>query len=402
MSWFIWITLFLYAVNFKSRGFLFFAAAFLVMVRKHRFVYKLLAEDVLAVGFIAVLFAIAVGNGDRRLISAGGIIQTFLLPLMAYYFGRIAAGADMGASDKGAMFEILGFGTCVYGVLNLVKRYELGYQLIPWLNAGRMCADFWIGYDIVQTKEATYFLISACLLFYSFVIRKGRWRKLCYAAVTLALATVTLDIGSRTLLLIAVVIFGSESFVLLFIQKQYHKTKWKLVAGAGFVIFAVMILYSNDIWGIKTIYRDSIFYQRLSGNSYDSVNGLLDINGRNDRYYLFFTQMLTHPFGGIQLGELGSAHNTFLDIYRLAGFIPFLIFAWFFLSMVRNQFRLVKETGFFYPETLLLASIMMGFAMQFMGESIVLLNPLILQIYFMVSGYLLSRVHEGGLSDDSY
>lgn len=384
MNSFLTILLFLYSLNIFSRGMICLLLVVAIVAIQQKPSFHAFHEDVLFFSFqicFTIFYCINYG---------GASIDFLILPFAAWYIGRVLSSnpEKFGSIEK--YIIALGFGTFVYGILNIVKRYQLGYQLISWLNAGRMCADFWASYDIVQTKEATYFLLSICLLFYVYFIQKKRVLKIVYLFVLMGVAFVTFDIGSRTIL-----ILGFGLFIIQWVLYLHRIDKHKLIILCGFIIVCVAFYFAFEanVGGIKDLYLDSNFYRRMSGNSYDSVNGLFDINGRNSRYALMISQMVYYPFGGFELDGLGSSHNTFLDIYRVAGAVPFILFGWLVLKIVKDCIRLVRNTQLFNRETIAIVAVFSGLILQFFIESIEVLNPMIFQIFLLISGMIVSRVH---------
>lgn len=382
MNFLLTILLFLYGLNVFSRGmFCLLLVAVIVTIRKKPSFY-VLREDILFF-FFQICFTIF------YCINYDSVSFDFLvLPFLAWYIGRVLSSSPdkFGSMDKYIL--ALGFGTFVYGILNIVKRYQLGYQLISWLNAGRMCADFWAGYDIVQTKEATYFLLSICLLFYVYFVQKKKLLKITYILILIGAMFVTFDIGSRTILVLGLVLFMVQ--LALYLQRM-DKHKLKVLCCLVVVLFVLLIAFEANVGGVKSLYMESNFYSRMSGDSYDSVSGLFDINGRNSRYALFISQMIYYPFGGMELEGLGSAHNTFLDIYRVTGVLPFVLFIWLVVRIVKNCIRWIRGTQLFEKDTIVMVAVFAGLLLQFFIESIEILNPMIFQIFLLISGMIISK-----------
>lgn len=383
MNFLLTILLFLYGLNVFSRGSLCLLLVVIIVTIRQKPLFYVSHEDILFFFFQVCFTIFYCFNYDNA------SIDFLMLPFLTWYIGRVlsASPEKFGSIEKYIL--ALGFGTFVYGILNIVKRYQLGYELISWLNAGRMCADFWAGYDIVQTKEATYFILSICLLFYVYFIQKRKILKIFYILVLAGTIFAIFDIGSRTILILALILFLPQ--LLLYLQRM-DRHKLKVLCSLAVVCFGLYLAFNANIGGIKNLYLDSNFYSRMSGDSYDSVSGLFDINGRNSRYSIMLSQMIYYPFGGIELEGLGSAHNTFLDIYRVSGLLPFILFIWLAVKIIINCVQWIRKTQLFNRETITIVSVFAGLLLQFFIESIEVLNPMIFQIFLLISGMIVSKV----------
>ena len=139
---------------------------------------------------------------------------------------------------------------------------------------------------------------------------------------------------------------------------------------------------------------ESNFVLRLTGKTkYDDVEGVLSIHGRDLRYKAVFDQMFTHLFGNIDLGSiesggLGSAHNTWLEILRVAGIVPFLLFIGWTIHSVKVLYWLVRNEGLINKEIAAPLVITIVITVQFLTESMFTLNTHLMNFYFMLVGIL--------------
>lgn len=157
----------------------------------------------------------------------------------------------------------------------------------------------------------------------------------------------------------------------------------------------VIILFINDVWSIRTRIMESSFILRLTGGTdYDDVDGLLSSNGRFIRYFQILEQAPTHLFGNIDLGGdvldggLGSGHNTWLDIYRVAGIIPFTLFLVWTVVLLKKAVRLYGQYGLFSQNCSVVLLILFIVEIQFLSESMFVLNTHLLNFYFLLAGFV--------------
>lgn len=329
----------------------------------------------------------------------------FILPVISYFIGRISYQIDLRSKGLGAasIMILLSYGLFLYGILNIYYRYQKGYDKIWTIAENRMCIDFWSGKDIWPTVEAYYFLFLTALLFYTLFRTKSRIGRLIYVICLLLSAFAALDTGSRTLPVLMIAVF-----VILSVQYlKSHKVQWikkkSLIRLLTVTAVTVCIAYVMNAFEVRTLIEDSSLYRRMTSSEVSSV---LDANGRGIRYMAVITDMPTHLFGNIDLGGnlneggLGSAHNTWLDIYKVAGVIPFLLFLWITVKMFSMLRFLIKSRGLFQREVLIFTSIVMIMNLQFLTESIFTGNMHIVQCYLIVWGLLNSYAtdpHQGSI-----
>lgn len=141
------------------------------------------------------------------------ILQSFItyliLPMMAYYTGYLLNDSVM--MKEKAKLDLFVFsvsaGFAIYGMLNIYSRYQMGYNLLTWVAAGRLSIDFWRGNDVWPTLEATYFLPIVGIAFYMLVIVRGICKKIIFGALFVLALFCSLDVGSRTIIVLGGLIF---------------------------------------------------------------------------------------------------------------------------------------------------------------------------------------------------
>lgn len=325
------------------------------------------------------------------------IFITYLfLPIFALFTGYMLVSLKQkGFWDKTEYFILfISIGYATYGILNIYQRYQDGYDALTWIAAGRMSVDFWRGNEVWPTLEATYFLPIIGLLFYMIFISRGILKKILYLIGLVFASIAAFDIGSRTLIVLSLAVMIAYFFVFLKSKKVSSKKKINVTAIILLLVFILTLAFIFDICSLRTSIMESNFVLRLTGGTkYDDVEGVLSIHGRDIRYKAIFEQMFTHPFGNIDLGTiesggLGSAHNTWLEIFRIAGFVPFILFILWTVHSVKVLIKLVFTGGLLNREYALPLIITIVVTVQFMTESMFTLNTHLMNFYFMLTGML--------------
>lgn len=389
------VTAFLFGINLNNKTSLFCVILFSISILQPgwRKAYRI---RVSAYSMFIIVFLLSYTLID--FIYMRDIQQTtityFVLPAAAYLTGHCLVITDRDGSLYHKVILYASAGFFAYGILNIIQRYADGYNTFWWVAAGRMCVNYWTGNEMWPTLEATLFLPVSALLFYALFIQKSLVLKLGYLAVYAVTIWAALDIGSRAVIVLPLVM------TILFLFYYYRSVsilqsrKGALFVKLMIAVLIATILYCSNTAGIKDIVESSNLYSRLTGQTYDNVGGFFELNGRDVRYRIILKEMPTHLLGGIDLGGdvlsggLGSAHNTWLDIYRAVGIIPFMLFIYCTIMLILRMRYLIKTYTLFDEKVMPLLSVLIIINIQFLSESMFVLNTQLINFYFMLCGML--------------
>lgn len=331
-------------------------------------------------------------------------ITYFFLPIFAVFSGyTLVRLKQKGYWNRTEYFTLLiSLGLATYGILNIYQRYQQGYNTLTWVAAGRMSVDFWRGNEVWPTLQATYFLPIIGLLFYMIFISNGIIKKLLFIVGFIFSLITAFDIGSRTLIVLSAGILLLYLLVYLKSHVVASKNKRNVIMVLVTLLVIFSIAFATNFAGIRTSIMESSFVLRLTGGTkYDDVEGLLNIHGRDLRYKAIFEQMFTHLFGNIDLGSiesggLGSAHNTWLEIFRVAGVVPFVLFIGWTVHSLKVLIHFIRFNGLLNKEIAPPLVITIVITIQFMTESMFTLNTHLMNVYFMLAGMLEAYYIEKG------
>ena len=304
-----------------------------------------------------------------------------IAPCICYYVGKnIVTESWNGRITSFIIAPILGLS--IWGVLNM---YQTTITPDSYFTISRQSVDFWNKQLIVSSKQAGYFSMLSSFLGIKLWISRF---KLLDIIMCIFLAVGIFSTGTRSLLLTfsVLALLGYIYFIRTgaISKKNKHTKLQKLFL----VLLVFLIIYSLDLFGIATRINSSTLFLRLTGMSeHDNVAGLFDDNGRNLRYALFFSQVLSHPFGNINLGDYGSAHNTYFDVYRVGGIIPFTLFILLVITIIRKIVKANKVARSSYgSDVVYITFIVMGMFLIFLVESMIALNIYVMSIFFYIIG----------------
>ena len=325
-------------------------------------------------------------------ISFDGIIKYAVCPwacyVMAYNLMRHEAEVPVTLFSK-----IMFFGFFIHGFLNLLA--SVNHYGIDFNNPFRLAYDFWQQRQISVTTASLYYtpmvLMSMGILFSS---SKRIKKTLAIFVVGIGLFA-TILYQNRTLILASVVVIAMSLVFLMNNKSVPKRTKKMVIACFGAIVATSIIAWTTDIFGIRSLLEGTSFFARLSGSNGEGQD-------RTKIWVSFiFGDAWKYPFGGnkaILYHNKPFAHNTWLDIYRKAGVIPFLSFTIFTVSSIKTTVRFadysrsMQERDEDY-QTLALA--LLGVACSFFVEPVMEANPYIFYLPIFTVGAMNGRMFEG-------
>jgi hypothetical protein len=246
--------------------------------------------------------------------------------------------------------------------------------------------DFWTKDITLSTYESTLFTMANGMAF-SFLFAKKKLIRLAGIGIIIFEIIVALTIGSRAitaeLIIIAILLF----LVSLVWSQGSKRFKRSVLLASSFVILVALSLYISNFFGIKDYIQKSYLMTRFD-LEHSQERGLFDITSRLSFYDEVLAQMLVYPFGGMTLSYGVSAHNTFLDIIRVGGIIPFLLFVIFVINICVKLIKCIKKIGLFDNRILLSALVFSAIIINFMVESVFSLNRTLIYGFMLICGII--------------
>ncbi len=209
-------------------------------------------------------------------------------------------------------------GHAIHGVLN--SALFLDGQLFE--GDIRVWKDIWMPLTIPGTQQIVYFLPALAMVFPSMMYFRQK-KILSSVMIVLAFFFIYISMASqtRTSVLILPLVFAAQLF--LYMILEWKKVKKVLSHKNTKIIGAVLLVV---LVGVIFILKDHPF-----------VSSFIGIMGRdggifnNIRFKLqrsALQQLVLYPMGGDQMDFMGYpyAHNAWLDMANMAGWIPFFAF----------------------------------------------------------------------------
>lgn len=368
------------------------------------FVLFLAAIDLLDFSGILIAMAIAVflflRLAELQFDADAGILVLF----SAFYFGSVAFYEGMGvdtvikfavapwgcyvlsynmrlrnrAIGVTAFTVFIAFGFFLHGMLNLSSSIKVfGSSLV---NNHRWAYDFWQNRAITVTTASLYYtpftvLSIGAILFSS----KKLLRIFSPVAIGMALYA-SLLYQNRTLILACALVAGLDILLLMLDPYVPPEKKRRVYAALTAGVLLVVIAFLANIGGLRDTIMGSSLMNRMSGEKQD----------RTTIWFSFlFGEAWKYPFGGtkaVLYANRTYVHNTWLDTFRRAGFIPFLLLVIFTLRSVFHVMefkRLGRLTG---EDSCMIISLLAGTMLSFMVEPVIEANPYVFYLPILVMG----------------
>ncbi len=353
--------------NFLGRGSIVFLLAcicFFVYARPDNI--KLNAEA----GWIAILSAACI----PAVVMFYGLTE---LLKMLLFFGVYMVGycGYRLAIDKIKYIKRMLFSVFAGFATNILLTYF--YNLGKMVEGTRRIYNFW-------TKEpasATLFgLLSSVVIGYSFYglfCSKKRTNQIISGIVLAISLLLNLTSATRTPFLMLAVVYTFMTLLVLFNNKGVKGLKTFFVILS--VIAAGVILYSVDVFGIKSTVLQSPLFARLQTEGI--ATSRVAIAGR------YFEEMPNYLWGGGNIYDLTGrmAHNYLQDFYDLYGLIPFIALLAVSFYIVKHLVALVtirKKTAV----DLLLISMYLAMFLQMFLEPVFLGFPILFWCLVLIDG----------------
>jgi O-antigen ligase len=192
---------------------------------------------------------------------------------------------------------------------------------------------------------------------------------------------ISIETSSRTnIVLVAIVLIIVFIFDII-VNRLPPKVRRRRI-GAYFAYFLlIFILILANYKTVLTWYEYTNLFNRIGDNSQLT----LQTDGRWEQWYDVIVNMPSYIFGNMP-DTIFLAHNLFLDVYRVAGIIPFILIITYIISTINILFKLLRDKRFTNSIKCLLFSIQFLYLLSFMIEPVMEGRPLNFFAYCFING----------------
>ena len=152
------------------------------------------------------------------------------------------------------------------------------------------------------------------------------------------------------------------------------------------IIVLLVVLFQNNIFGIKESFENTNFFERFFGN-HSTMD--IDEDSRLSNKSRYFAIMGNFPWGGGHIrDELNGAyaHELYLDTYNRAGIIPYILLIVFVFGSTFRAFRLVASKKFSILTNCLILGLFISINIEFFIEPVIEGMPWLLPTFCILCG----------------
>lgn len=362
---------FLAALDFKGRYYycIFIAFGLLLMFPKQKI--RLNWSSLFLLG-LAMAIMICDPNSRQRITN---LIRPFTF-FLTYTMGMSLLKKDSSLERKETVVSkvilLLAGGAFVHYLLNMLINLDA---------QDRNTLDFWTRSVMSATRQACLACMMVAVASATLYSDHKLRRKLLAGGVLLLVIGYNLILAGRTLLVLMV-----GTILLAFLHWSIVKKRmtWRAVIAGVVVIASLLVLYRQDLFGVRTLVEQSNFFHRFNGDGFDQLLN----SGRLERKRLYLDLLWDYPMGGSNILTLTGeyAHDLYLDTYDQAGVFSLIAIVAYILASLCRLWKIMKEPAVSFSMKQLLLCVYMLVNIQFWLEPILLGVPWLLASYCMMDG----------------
>ena len=176
------------------------------------------------------------------------------------------------------------------------------------------------------------------------------------------------------------------AFVAIFytMWQSGNQRRIKTLLMVAFLVFLAVLMYDNNIFGIRDTVEESGFYRRFFGRSSQDIAE----DNRWDNKLEYIRLMPDYLWGGGYIHRIvrGYAHDLFLDTYDEVGVVAFIALIMLIWSATAKLIRLIKTQRVDFRIRMTVLCIYAALYMEFMIEPIFAGGPELLMIFCFFHG----------------
>lgn len=308
------------------------------------------------------------------------MIKPFTYPLC--YFMGLNMFVRNKEKDNNLLEEEKKTSTVIYVVTGgVMLHFILNMITNKGINT-RHVIDFWTKDGMSATGQATLACLMIAIAIAFLFSKVGKLKKIIAIVSLILILSYNLILAGRTIFVLILIAVGTALLYTMFVKKFKSMKTLVIVL---LIVLILVALYNSDVFGVKTSFEDSNFYDRFFGGKYTQD---IDDDSRlsNKMYYVehFFDSMLG---GGHIKAEFGhSAHDLYLDTYDEAGIFALLAIAVYIIGSIWRAFKCALNKSISFETRILVLCIYVIVNIQFWMEPIIRGIPWLLAAYCLIDG----------------
>jgi hypothetical protein len=316
------------------------------------------------------------------------ILKPFVYPI-CYLMGA-SLFKSRSASDNALVTAEYDIHMVVYVLTAGTMGHFLLNMFINMSSKTRHVIDFWTRAEMSATGQATLAALMVGVIAAFFFSDASKKKKIIAAAAIISILGYNLILAGRTLfVLIAILVVFAFVHRSVVTKRKFFKT----LVFITLIAVAIVYLYNENIFGLRTSVESSNFYYRFFKGEYTQE---INRDNRMEHKMAYIRYFWDYPFGGNQIRQLYGhyAHDLYLDTYDEAGIFALLTITIYIISSFLRMVRTMRSKQLSFETRQLVACIYVVINIQFLMEPILAGMPWLLASYCFIDGavtYLLSE-----------
>ena len=304
--------------------------------------------------------------------------------LLCYIMGCSLISDDKEFSGEKTPFKLFYITVAVIGI-GMLTHYVLNWS-VNIDTVDRNTIDFWTRRPMAATGQASLACLPLGLAVACMLSKSGKKVKIAALVTILVVILYNFILSGRT---IFILLLASSAIAFLYRLSMQTKNKIRSILVVFVVVIIAVLIYRQDVLGIRSFIEETPFYKRFFGAS--GAMGI-DEDNRLENKINYIGDMLGYWYGGSNLREMyGYAHDILLDTYDEAGLFALIAMVSYLAVTVSHLVSCLKNKRlpFMFRQTVL--CIYFACYLEFMVEPILQGMPWLFASFCLIDGYV-SRI----------
>lgn len=278
--------------------------------------------------------------------------------------------------------SLLAFGMAIHGIANYAYNLYTGVAFSKGVTY-----DIWSRSVSAVTGQMMNFALFISLLPWLILIQPNKWIRLIYFLVFVSATTYAILLGSRTYVVLCMLVAVIAVVAVLLEKNQDRKEKRRKLVWLIFGI-SLVLLYFVKSSSFSAVYEESYMASRIGRNA----NLFRNIMDENRFMYkkLYLQSLFVFPWGGKYIGEIvgNYAHDLWLDIFNEAGVVAFVAIIGYTLTALKRLLNVRKRPEVSANEKIAILTYTIIIFAEFFVEPIWQGGPLLLCCFVLIDGMI--------------
>lgn len=369
--------LFLISLNFANLYFYLIFLAFFICVLTNIKSFKFDITSVLLVLFsiFYILFYPPTRDSYTSILKQFAYPMCYLIGLNLFFVDKDKKNHNEDDQIKLSIL-IVAMGTLLHYLLNASINID---------SLLRNTVDYWTGEVVVATDQALLVTMAIGVFCVWLCGDSKIWKKVFSLFGLILIFVYNFVLAGRTIILLtAITMFIAFMFVQMHTNSSSRIIKRYLFLSIA--LFGILLLFLNNVWGMRDWILDSNLNNRFEAQDYVS-----DI--RVERKLIYITRMLEFPFGGggLRAAVGGHAHELYLDVLSDIGLLGYVLVIAVVLIGNFSAFRVFMTDRLSVETRNLILCVFVGINIVFFLEPIIQGEPWLFCIFCFLIGIMRSE-----------